>query len=217
MTKSFVAAGAFVTIGDFNQENGKRVAKLFSSDQVTFVPTNVTVWEDQVRLFKTALTQSPSKSLDIVVSNAGISRKDPVWWDGKLHTVQFLYGIPREIGRLAKSELNICVQKASSMANQLSRISRSWRLTSTDVYIPLSLPFTIWLGSREIQTRIDAWFWWVALPHTVSSQVRRCMGPQNTVFGESCKACGGQSTKKTCASICLLHGRLLIRLVLHEF
>ncbi|KAF5014289.1 hypothetical protein F66182_14783, partial [Fusarium sp. NRRL 66182] len=81
MTKSFVAAGAFVTIGDLNQEEGKRVAKLFSSDQVTFVPTDVTVWEDQVRLFTTALTQSPSKSLDVVVSNAGISGKDPVWWD----------------------------------------------------------------------------------------------------------------------------------------
>jgi NAD(P)-dependent dehydrogenase (short-subunit alcohol dehydrogenase family) len=81
MTKAFVGAGAFVTIGDFNIENGERVAKLYSPDQVTFVPTNVTVWEDQVNLFKTAIARSPSKSLDIVVSNAGISGKDPVWWD----------------------------------------------------------------------------------------------------------------------------------------
>lgn len=83
MTKAFVEAGAFVTIGDFNVETGERVAKQYSPDQVTFVPTNVTVWEDQVNLFKTAIDRSPSKSLDIVVSNAGISGKDPVWWDGE--------------------------------------------------------------------------------------------------------------------------------------
>lgn len=90
MTKAFVAAGAFVTIGDFNVENGERVAKQYSSHQVQFVPTNVMMWEDQVNLFRKAIERSPSKSLDIVVSNAGISGKDPVWWDGECQVVRII-------------------------------------------------------------------------------------------------------------------------------
>ena len=44
---------------------------------------DVTSWEDQVAVFKAAISNSPEKSCDIVVANAGITGPDPVFaFDG---------------------------------------------------------------------------------------------------------------------------------------
>ena len=48
-----------------------------------FVQCDVTQWEDQLRLFRTAAARSPSGRVDYVIANAGISAKDEVFtYDG---------------------------------------------------------------------------------------------------------------------------------------
>ena len=69
--RSFVAAGAFVTFSDLAVDRGEKLANELL-DKVAFVPGDVLVWQDQVKLFKTALEKSPSKTIDIVIANAGI-------------------------------------------------------------------------------------------------------------------------------------------------
>ncbi|KAK5996385.1 5'-hydroxyaverantin dehydrogenase [Cladobotryum mycophilum] len=81
MARAFVNAGAFVTIGDWNEENGQRVASDLGSNNAAFVKVDVGSWDDQLQLFKTALAKSPSRSLDIVIANAGHSGRDPIYWD----------------------------------------------------------------------------------------------------------------------------------------
>ena len=51
-------------------------------DKAAFTQCNVLEWDDQVNVFKTAVTKAPSKTVDIVVANAGISGPDSVWKDG---------------------------------------------------------------------------------------------------------------------------------------
>lgn len=46
---------------------------------VKFVKTNVTSWADQLAVFKTAVSSSPSGRVDIVIANAGISGSDAVF------------------------------------------------------------------------------------------------------------------------------------------
>lgn len=81
MVKAFTAAGAFVTIGDM-QESGQQLAEELG-DRATFVKTDVTNWNDLVKLFETAIAQSPSHLIDAVIANAGISGRDSLYWDGK--------------------------------------------------------------------------------------------------------------------------------------
>ncbi|KAK4893569.1 hypothetical protein LTR27_008036 [Elasticomyces elasticus] len=81
-TKDFVAAGAFVTIGDINAEGGKKVVDdLGGESKATFVKCDVLSWQDQLKLFKTAIERSPSKGVDIVLANAGISGQDDIFHD----------------------------------------------------------------------------------------------------------------------------------------
>jgi NAD(P)-dependent dehydrogenase (short-subunit alcohol dehydrogenase family) len=50
------------------------------------VKCNITSWDDQVDTFEAAIKNSPYKSCDIVIANAGISRAsgDDLWpLDGK--------------------------------------------------------------------------------------------------------------------------------------
>ncbi|KAJ5639728.1 uncharacterized protein N7484_007590 [Penicillium longicatenatum] len=80
IVKAFISAGAsFVTIGDL-QESGQQLADELG-DRVAFVKTDVTKWADQVNLFQTALIRSPSHLIDTVISNAGISGRDSLYWD----------------------------------------------------------------------------------------------------------------------------------------
>lgn len=39
----------------------------------------MTSWDDQLHLFKSALSSPPNKSIDIVAANAGISGPDPLF------------------------------------------------------------------------------------------------------------------------------------------
>ncbi|KIW71883.1 hypothetical protein, variant [Phialophora macrospora] len=46
-----------------------------------FIKTNVTVWADQLAAFKTAISSGPSRRVDIIVANAGISGADSVFFN----------------------------------------------------------------------------------------------------------------------------------------
>ncbi|KAE8310455.1 hypothetical protein BDV41DRAFT_590350 [Aspergillus transmontanensis] len=78
--RQFAAAGAFVTIADVNVERGEQVAQELSPN-AQFVKCNITSWDEQVSVFEAAIANSPSKSCDIVIANAGISRAsgDSLW------------------------------------------------------------------------------------------------------------------------------------------
>lgn len=53
--------------------------------RLVFVRCDVTKWEDQVNLFRTAANITPSKTVDHVVANAGIAIDDGVFsFDGTL-------------------------------------------------------------------------------------------------------------------------------------
>lgn len=47
---------------------------------VKFVKCNVTVWSDQLAVFKKSLSLSPSGRIDIVIANAGIAGGDSVYF-----------------------------------------------------------------------------------------------------------------------------------------
>lgn len=53
------------------------------SSSVKFVKCNVTVWADQLAVFKTAIASSPSGRVDIVIANAGISGGDAVFFNDR--------------------------------------------------------------------------------------------------------------------------------------
>ncbi|KAF7557421.1 hypothetical protein G7Z17_g638 [Cylindrodendrum hubeiense] len=74
-TKAFTEAGAFVTIGDYDEIAGKATEKEFSPN-AKFVKCDVRDWDDQVAVFDTALSVSPQKSIDIVIANAGVVGAD---------------------------------------------------------------------------------------------------------------------------------------------
>ncbi|KAG7146345.1 hypothetical protein HYQ46_004858 [Verticillium longisporum] len=80
--RQFVAAGAFVTIGDVN-DRGTELEKELNADgeRCVFVKCDIRDWEQQKAMFQTAKDRSPSKSVDIVIANAGISRSsgDSLW------------------------------------------------------------------------------------------------------------------------------------------
>ncbi|EXJ69763.1 uncharacterized protein A1O5_06834 [Cladophialophora psammophila CBS 110553] len=77
-TRAFAAAGAFVTFGDIDVKKGESLAAELGSN-VRFVRCDITSWDDQLALFKKAVTESPAKSCDIVIANAGITGPDPVF------------------------------------------------------------------------------------------------------------------------------------------
>jgi len=78
--RALTKAGAFVVIGDLDVQEGERIEKELGSS-VKFLKANVTVWADQLAVFKTAIASSPSGRVDIVVANAGISGADEVFFN----------------------------------------------------------------------------------------------------------------------------------------
>jgi NAD(P)-dependent dehydrogenase (short-subunit alcohol dehydrogenase family) len=88
--REFVAAGAFVTFADMDVEKGKAVEKELNAAgniRSAFVKCDIRDWDEQKSMFETARAKSPSKSVDIVIANAGISRSsgDSLWeLDGML-------------------------------------------------------------------------------------------------------------------------------------
>ena len=83
LVRQFAAAGSFVTFGDTNEAQGKQVESevLQSGGKVNFVRCDITNWNDQIRMFDSAIANSPNKSCDVVIANAGISRSsgDSLW------------------------------------------------------------------------------------------------------------------------------------------
>ncbi|KAK5087849.1 hypothetical protein LTR05_002064 [Lithohypha guttulata] len=77
--RALVKAGAFVVIADLDEEVGHNLAKELSSSEIKFVKTDVTKWTDQLAMFKTAISSSPSGRIDIVIANAGISAADSIF------------------------------------------------------------------------------------------------------------------------------------------
>ncbi|EEY23340.1 hypothetical protein D7B24_004898 [Verticillium nonalfalfae] len=80
--RQFVAAGAFVTIGDVNDRGTELEKELNANGECcVFVKCDIRDWEQQKAMFQTAKDRSPSKSVDIVIANAGISRSsgDSLW------------------------------------------------------------------------------------------------------------------------------------------
>lgn len=90
--RSFIAAGAYVTIGDFDDRGtglAKELNEASGKEVCSFVQVDIRDWEQQKKMFETAKTRSPEKSVDIVIANAGISRSsgDSMWkLDGTLAT-----------------------------------------------------------------------------------------------------------------------------------
>ncbi|KAJ5952832.1 uncharacterized protein N7479_011245 [Penicillium vulpinum] len=78
--RAFAEEGAFVTIADLDEIRGQELAKELSPN-AQFVKCNITSWDDQVQMYEAAIANSPHKSCDIVIANAGISRAsgDDLW------------------------------------------------------------------------------------------------------------------------------------------
>ncbi|KAF2209163.1 hypothetical protein CERZMDRAFT_114110 [Cercospora zeae-maydis SCOH1-5] len=74
--RHFIAAGAFVTFSDIVVDRAEKLASELGPENVAFVPGNVLIWQDQVKLFKTAHEKSTSKTIDIVIANAGVGAID---------------------------------------------------------------------------------------------------------------------------------------------
>jgi len=74
-TDAFIAAGAYVTVGDIDVAGGEKLAKEHEG-KVQFCKCDVVNWEDQVAMFKAAVANSPSKSCDVVIANAGVGGHD---------------------------------------------------------------------------------------------------------------------------------------------
>ena len=76
--RALISVGAYVCIGDLDVNNGTKLADEFQ-EQARFVRCNTTNWEDQVHLFETAASLSPTGKVHYVVANAGIIRADDVF------------------------------------------------------------------------------------------------------------------------------------------
>ncbi|KIW87176.1 uncharacterized protein Z519_12287 [Cladophialophora bantiana CBS 173.52] len=76
---AFVKAGAFVTFGDLSDEAGKKIEADLAPN-VKFCHCDVTSWDDQYAMFRAAKEISPSKSIDVVIANAGITGPDPIFY-----------------------------------------------------------------------------------------------------------------------------------------
>jgi 5'-hydroxyaverantin dehydrogenase len=74
---ALVEAGTQVTIVDFNEHAGTAIAESLQAKGhlVNFVKTDVASWDDQVAAFEKAASSSPSKTVDIVITSAGIEGK----------------------------------------------------------------------------------------------------------------------------------------------
>lgn len=61
------------------------------ASSIKFVRCDVTNWDDQVNLFRTAASMTPAGTIDHVVANAGIAIDDEVFsYDGTSSTFQWI-------------------------------------------------------------------------------------------------------------------------------
>ncbi|KAH7120292.1 hypothetical protein B0J13DRAFT_680595 [Dactylonectria estremocensis] len=73
--KAFADAGAFVVIADFDETAGRATEEELSPN-VKFAKCDIRNWDQQLTVFDAALAESPNKSIDIVIANAGIVSGD---------------------------------------------------------------------------------------------------------------------------------------------
>jgi 5'-hydroxyaverantin dehydrogenase len=71
IVQALVENGAVVTIADRNKEAGKKAVRDFHG-KCHFVDTDVTNWDSQVAAFESTASRSPNKTIDIIVTSAGI-------------------------------------------------------------------------------------------------------------------------------------------------
>ncbi|KAL9125070.1 MAG: hypothetical protein Q9217_005675 [Psora testacea] len=74
--RRWAAAGANVVIGDINARKGDQlirdVSKRTGNKGLHFFHCDVSDWQSQVQLFKSAVSVSPHTGIDVVVANAGV-------------------------------------------------------------------------------------------------------------------------------------------------
>ncbi|KAF2195824.1 NAD(P)-binding protein [Zopfia rhizophila CBS 207.26] len=80
--KALAEAGAYVTILDLNEEKGDALVNELKGKgfHVQFTKADVTSFSSQVAGFKKALSFSPQKSLDIIITSAGITANNIQGW-----------------------------------------------------------------------------------------------------------------------------------------
>jgi NAD(P)-dependent dehydrogenase (short-subunit alcohol dehydrogenase family) len=75
--RQWAACGANIILSDVSTAAGERLVQELRKDSANanhqFIRCDVTNWQSQVDLFKTAIKLSPNKAIDAVVANAGIS------------------------------------------------------------------------------------------------------------------------------------------------
>jgi NAD(P)-dependent dehydrogenase (short-subunit alcohol dehydrogenase family) len=76
--RALTSAGCFVVFGDLDEEKSRQIESECNGNAL-FVKCDVTQWNDQLTMFKAALAKSPSKRIDFVVANAGISGYDDIF------------------------------------------------------------------------------------------------------------------------------------------
>ncbi|KAH7382204.1 bacilysin biosynthesis oxidoreductase bacC [Pyrenochaeta sp. MPI-SDFR-AT-0127] len=85
--------GATVIVGDINVQKGDALCRQVNnhatgSNKAHFVQCDVTDWQSQVNLFKTAVKLSPHGGLDTVVANAGIAGQDMLQLGSRLDAAE---------------------------------------------------------------------------------------------------------------------------------
>ncbi|KAE8389425.1 hypothetical protein ETB97_008642 [Aspergillus alliaceus] len=75
--RALVAEGVNVCIADLNEEKGKELEAELKGTK--YIQCNTSIWEDQARLFREAVSFSPTGRIHFVVANAGIHRSDEVF------------------------------------------------------------------------------------------------------------------------------------------
>ncbi|KAJ5998064.1 hypothetical protein N7522_009724 [Penicillium canescens] len=75
--RSLVTAGAVVCIGDRDIKGGQKLEAELPG--VKFIECDTSKWEDQVRLFREAVSFWPNGKISYVVANCGIHRNDAVF------------------------------------------------------------------------------------------------------------------------------------------
>ena len=69
-----------LNLGDLNEERSQALLSELGKDKVAFVQCDVRVWTDQLKLFKVAIQMAPSKTIDIVLANAGLNKRDEIFY-----------------------------------------------------------------------------------------------------------------------------------------
>ena len=82
--RRWAAAGAHIIIADINDTKGAEVVASIRTEtgnnEIHYVHCDVTDWQSQVDLFHKAVALSPTKGIDSVIVNAGITDKAPMFW-----------------------------------------------------------------------------------------------------------------------------------------